>query len=71
MASNDQEVLKSVLTQRHAEIASGSTIHDYFELFCAEQILKNFDLTRIMREGVDLGETQGPPCGTNVVYTNV
>ena len=28
-------------------------------------------LTRIMREGVDLGETQGPPCGTNVVYTNV
>ena len=28
-------------------------------------------LTRIMREGVVLGETQGPPCGTNVVYTNV
>ena len=28
-------------------------------------------LTRIMREGVDLGETQGPPCGTNVVYINV
>ena len=29
------------------------------------------ELARIMREGVDLGETQGPPCGTNVVYTNV
>ena len=29
------------------------------------------DLARIMREGVVLGETQGPPCGTNVVYTNV
>ena len=28
-------------------------------------------LTRIMREGVVLGETQEPPCGTNVVYTNV
>ena len=28
-------------------------------------------LARIMREGVDLGETQGPPCGTNVVYINV
>ena len=28
-------------------------------------------LARIMREGVVLGETQGPPCGTNVVYTNV
>ena len=28
-------------------------------------------LARIMREGVVLGETQGPPCGTNAVYTNV
>ena len=28
-------------------------------------------LARIMREGVVLGETQEPPCGTNVVYTNV
>ena len=28
-------------------------------------------LARIMREGVVLGETQGPPCGTNVVYINV
>ena len=28
-------------------------------------------LARIMREGVDLGETQGPPCGINVVYINV
>ena len=35
--------------------------------------LERYDLvlTRIMREGVDLGERQGPPCGTNVVYTNV
>ena len=26
-------------------------------------------LARIMREGVVLGETQEPPCGTNVVHT--
>ena len=29
------------------------------------------DLARIMREGVVLGETQEPPCGTNVVSTSV
>ena len=28
-------------------------------------------LARIMREGVVLGETQEPPCGTNVVSTNI
>ena len=28
-------------------------------------------LTRIMREGAVEGKTQGPPCGTNVVSTNV
>ena len=28
-------------------------------------------LARIMREGVVLGETQEPPCGTNVVSTSV
>ena len=66
MASNDQEVLKSVLTQRHAQIAPGSTIHDYFELFCAEQILKNFDLTYDdLKTGVVDGEHDG---GVDSVY---
>ena len=33
--------------------------------------IRTTPLARIMREGVVLGETQEPPCGTNVVYTNV
>ena len=28
-------------------------------------------LTRIMREGAVEGETQEPPCGTNVVFTTL
>ena len=28
-----------------------------------------YALTRIMREGAVEGETQEPPCGTNVIYT--
>ena len=36
-----------------------------------ERKLGRDDLARIMREGVVLGETQEPPCGTNVVSTSV
>ena len=35
------------------------------------RFVRRITLTRIMREGVVLGETQEPPCGTNVVYRNV
>ena len=36
-----------------------------------QRLMDGETLARIMREGVVLGETQEPPCGTNVVYTNV
>ena len=41
MASNDQEILTNVLTQRRDQVAPGATDQDYFEIFCSEQILKN------------------------------
>ena len=60
MASNDQELLKSVLSQRRAQVAPDSTSQDYFELFCAEQILKNFGLTYDdLQAGVVDGEHDG------------
>ena len=66
MASNDQEILKSVLSQRRAQVAPDSTSQDYFELFCAEQILKNFDLTyEDLQTGVVDGEHDG---GVDSVY---
>ena len=66
MSSNDQEILKAVLSQRRAQVAPDSTSHDYFELFCAEQILKNFDLTYDeLKTGVVDGEHDG---GVDSVY---
>ena len=45
MASNDQEILTSVLAQRRGQVAPNVSDQDYFEIFCAEQILKSFALT--------------------------
>ena len=39
--------------------------------WCYLPLLGFLSLARIMREGVVLGETQEPPCGTNVVSTSV
>lgn len=66
MASNDQEILKSVLDQRRELVAPDSTSQDYFEIFCAEQILKNLDLTyEELQAGVVDGEHGG---GVDCVY---
>ena len=60
MASNDQKILKLLLEQSRAEIAPNASAEDYFELFCAEQILKNFDLTyEELQAGVVDGEHDG------------
>ena len=60
MAGNDQKILASVLTQRRDQIAPDASDQDYFEIFCAEQILKNFDLTyEELQAGVVDGEHDG------------
>ena len=51
----------------HGRRLAESIVHEAIDM--GLRVLR--ELARIMREGVVLGETQGPPCGTNVVYTNV
>lgn len=45
MASNDRIILDEVLKQRHAEVDPGASASDFFELFAAEQIIKDHDLS--------------------------
>ncbi len=45
MASNDRIILDEVLKQRQGEVESEASDSDFLELFCAEQILKDFDLS--------------------------
>lgn len=45
MASNDRIILDEVLKQRQADVDPVATDSDFFELFSAEQILKDFDLS--------------------------
>lgn len=45
MATNDRIILDEVLKQRQSEIDPAADPSDFFELFTAEQILKDFDLS--------------------------
>lgn len=45
MLSNDQVILKEVLKQRQADLTSPVTESAYFELFAAEEVLKDYDLS--------------------------
>lgn len=45
MASNDKIILDEVLKQRQADIDPNASPSAFFELFSAEQILKDFDLS--------------------------
>ena len=45
MPSNDRIVLEEILKQRQREVDSEATESDFFELFTAEQVLKDYDLS--------------------------
>jgi hypothetical protein len=45
MTSNDKIILDEILKQRHAEVDPNASPSDFFELFAAEQVLKDFDLS--------------------------
>jgi hypothetical protein len=45
MASNDRIILDEVLKQRKSEVDPSASASSYFELFTAEQVLKDFDLS--------------------------
>ena len=45
MATNDRIILDEILKQRQAEVEPNATPSDFFELFTAEQALKDYDLS--------------------------
>lgn len=60
MADNSQQLLDDVLRQQRQEQAPDSSDQDYFELFCAEQILKDYDLSHEeVQAGIVDGEHDG------------
>ena len=60
MADNSQQLLDDVLTQQRQELAPEFSEQDYFELFCAEQVLKDYDLSHEeVQAGIVDGEHDG------------
>ena len=60
MADNSQQLLDDVLRQQRQDVAPALSDQDYFEIFCAEQILKDYDLTyEEVHAGVVDGEHDG------------
>jgi hypothetical protein len=63
---NSQIILDDVLTQLHAERAPETAEGEFFEIFCAEQILKDYDLSyEEIQSGIVDGEHDG---GVDAVY---
>jgi hypothetical protein len=60
MADNSQQILDDVLSQQRQDLIPEVSEHDYFEVFCAEQILKDFDLSYDeIQSGIVDGEHDG------------
>ena len=69
MTTNSQQLLNDVLTQRRQHLAPDLSESEYFELFCAEQLLKDFSLSYDeLRSGIVDGEHDG---GVDSVYAFV
>jgi hypothetical protein len=69
MTDNSQSILNDVLAQRRQELAPETSEQDFFELFCAEQILKDYDLSyEEVQAGIVDGEHDG---GADAVYSFV
>ena len=60
MPDNSQHLLDDILTQQRQRVAPMLSEQDYFELFCAEQLLKDFGLSyEELRSGIVDGEHDG------------
>jgi hypothetical protein len=60
MADNSQQLLNDVLAQQRTELLPDVSDQDYFEIFCAEQILKDYDLSyEEIQAGIVDGEHDG------------
>lgn len=69
MPDNSMIILADVLEQQRAQLSPESSPQDYFEIFCAEQILKDFNLSYDeLAAGIVDGEHDG---GVDSVYAFV
>ena len=69
MNKNSQQLLNHVLLQQRRDRAADLSEQEYFEIFCAEQILKNFQLSYDdLQSGVVDGEHDG---GIDSIYAFV
>ncbi len=69
MPDNSQQLLNDVLTQQRQELAPHLSEQDYFEVFCAEQILKDHNLSyEEIQSGIVDGEHDG---GVDSIYAFV
>ncbi|WP_244919772.1 hypothetical protein [Rhizobium grahamii] len=60
MTDNSQQLLNDVLAQQRQDVAPALSDQDYFEVFCAEQLLKDFDLSyEEVESGIVDGEHDG------------
>lgn len=60
MADNSQQLLDDVLKQQRKELAPTLSDQEYFEVFCAEQLLKDYDLSYDeVQAGIVDGEHDG------------
>ena len=69
MNDNSKQLLKEVLSQHRQARAPELSEQDYFEIFCAEQILKDFELSDAeLQDGIVDGEHDG---GIDAIYAFV
>lgn len=69
MAKNDRIILDEILKQRQAEIDPSATASEFFELFTAEQVLKDSDLSYDEIESGLVGD--GGDGGIDAIYVLV
>ena len=66
MATNDLILLDKIIEDKYNECAKKTSVGEFFELFCNEQILKNYDLTlEEIEEGITDGSDDG---GIDAIY---
>jgi len=66
MSVNDQIILDQVVNQKRSELAPAISLSDFFEVFVAEQVLKDYDLSY---EEIDAGIVgEGGDGGIDAIY---
>jgi hypothetical protein len=68
MSANDKIILEQIIEQEHRERASSSAKTDFFEIFVAEQVLKDYDLGY---DEIESGIIGGGDGGIDSIYVLV